>query len=71
MKIALFIDQANMWSTYKTAGKKVDLPKLLAFIEEKYQGTLVMKNIYLAYPNEGTRDYPVDGIHKFTTYLQK
>lgn len=71
MRIALFIDQANMWSTYKTAGKKVDLPKLLSFIEETYQGKIVIKNIYLAYPEEGTRDYSVDGIHKFTTYLHK
>ncbi len=70
-RLALFIDYANIWSTYKTKWQKIDFPRLLDFVEEQYWWILVMKHLYTAYPEAKTRDYNVDGIHKFCTYITK
>ena len=70
-RLAVFIDQANMWSTYKTAGKNIDMESLLSFLSDKYAWDIVLKVIYLAYPETDTRSYNVDGIHKYATFLKK
>lgn len=70
-RLALFIDQANMWSTYKSAGKNIDMTLLLSYLSETYKWEIVLKAIYLAYPETDTRDYNVDGIHKYATFLKK
>jgi uncharacterized LabA/DUF88 family protein len=60
-----------MWSTYKTAGKNIDMTLLLSYLAEVHKWEIVLKAIYLAYPETDTRDYNVDGIHKYATFLKK
>ena len=70
-KIALFIDYANLWASYKKLGKMLDFRELHSFLESELRWKLEIKYIYFAYPESGTRDYNVSGIHKFAVFLEK
>ncbi len=70
-KTYAFIDASNLWEAQKKKGKLFDLEKLKKFIKDTYGATTLKIYYYTAYPAEGTRDYSLDGKHKFFTYLTK
>lgn len=69
--IYVFIDASNLWEAQKAKGKFFDYEKLRKFIKEKFKGTSIKFFYYTAYPADGTRDYNLDGKHKFFTFLKK
>ncbi|MBI5071982.1 NYN domain-containing protein [Candidatus Falkowbacteria bacterium] len=69
--IYVFIDASNLWEAQKSKGRFFDYAKLRAFIKEKFGGSLIEVFYYTAYPADGTRDYSIDGKHKFFTFLKK
>lgn len=69
--IYTFIDASNLWEAQKAKGKFFDYEKLRKFIKEKFNGSSIEIYYYTAYPADGTRDYSLDGKHKFFTYLKK
>jgi uncharacterized LabA/DUF88 family protein len=69
--IYVFIDASNLWEAQKAKGKFFDYEKLRKFIKEKFYGSAIKIFYYTAYPAEGTRDYSLDGRHKFYTFLKK
>lgn len=66
-----FIDASNLWEAQKAKGKMFDYEKLKAFLKTKFEASEIQIFYYTAYPAEGTRDYDLDGKHKFYTYLKK
>ena len=66
-----FIDASNLWQAQKSKGKMFDYEKLKAFLKSKFNASEIYIFYYTAYPAEGTRDYSLDGKHKFYTYLKK
>lgn len=69
--IYVFIDASNLWEVQKAKGKFFDYEKLIKFIKKKFYGSAVKVFYYTAYPSEDTRDYSLDGRHKFYTFLKK
>jgi len=69
--IYVFIDASNLWAAQKSKGKFFDCEKLRNYIKEKFGGSLIKVFYYTAYPADGTRDYNLDGKHKFYTFLNK
>lgn len=69
--IYVFIDASNLWQAQKAKGKFFDYEKLRNFIKEKFKSSDIKIFYYTAYPAEGTRDYSLDGKHKFYTFLKK
>jgi uncharacterized LabA/DUF88 family protein len=69
--IYVFIDASNLWEAQKAKGKFFDYEKLRKFTKEKFNGSEIKVFYYTAYPAEGTRDYSLDGKHKFYTFLKK
>lgn len=70
--IYVFIDASNLWEAQKSKGRFFDYAKLRAFIKEKFGGLSIEEVFYYtAYPADGTRDYSIDGKHKFFTFLKK
>lgn len=69
--IYVFIDASNLWEAQKSKGRFFNYAKLRVFIKEKFMGLSIDVFYYTAYPADGTRDYSIDGRHKFFTYLQK
>lgn len=69
--IYVFIDASNLWEAQKAKGQFFDYEKLRKFIKEKFCGSAIKVFYYTAYPAEGTRDYSLDGRHKFYTFLKK
>jgi len=55
----------------KLKEKFFDYEKLRNFIKEKFNSPIIKVFYYTAYPAEGTRDYSLDGRHKFYTFLKK
>ena len=43
----------------------------LFLLKEKFNGSVIEIFYYTAYPAEGTRNYSLDGKHKFFTFLKK
>jgi uncharacterized LabA/DUF88 family protein len=70
-RIFAFIDASNVWQAQKTKGRFFDYAKLKDFLTKKFDASSVEMFYYTAYPKEGTRDYDLDGRHKFFTYLKK
>ena len=66
-----FIDASNLWAAQKVKGKMFDFQKLKDFLKTKYDAREIKIFYYSAYPADGTRDYSIDGKHKFFTYLKK
>jgi len=69
--IYVFIDASNLWEAQKAKGRFFDYEKLKKFIKQKFDGSSIELFYYSAYPVEGTRDYSLDGRHKFFTFLKK
>lgn len=69
--IYVFIDASNLWEAQKAKGKFFDYDKLRKFIKEKFKASSIEIFYYTAYPAQGTRDYSLDGKHKFYTFLKK
>ncbi|MFA7302473.1 MAG: NYN domain-containing protein [Candidatus Paceibacterota bacterium] len=69
--VYVFIDAANLWQAQKAKGKMFDYQKLKKFLEQRFAASTLEVFYYTAYPKEGTRDYSLDGKHKFFTYLKK
>ncbi|MFA5175605.1 MAG: NYN domain-containing protein [Patescibacteria group bacterium] len=69
--VCVFIDASNLWQAQKVKGKMLDYQKLKIFLKEKFNAIDIQIFYYTAYPADGTRDYSIDGKHKFFTYLKK
>lgn len=69
--IYIFIDASNLWEAQKAKGKFFDYEKLRNFIKKEFNGSSVEVFYYTAYPADGTRDYSIEGKHKFFTFLKK
>lgn len=70
-RVAVFIDAANIWAVQKSKGMLFDYEKLQSFLREKYAASNLQIFFYSAHPAEGTRDFDLNGQHKFFTYLKK
>jgi uncharacterized LabA/DUF88 family protein len=69
--VYVFIDTSNLWQAQKVKGRMFNYEKLKIFLKKKFQAEFLKIFYYTAYPAEGTRDYSLDGKHKFFTYLKK
>ncbi len=69
--VYIFIDASNLWDAQKAKGRLFDFEKLKNFLKERHGAKTIEIFYYTAYPAEGTRDYSLDGKHKFFTYLSK
>lgn len=69
--IYVFIDASNLWEAQKAKGRFFDYEKLRNFIKKEFNGSSIEVFYYSAYPADGTRDYSLDGRHKFFTFLKK
>ncbi len=67
----VFIDASNLWEAQKAKGKLFDFEKLKKFLKERFNTSTIEIFYYSAYPADGTRDYSLDGKHKFFTFLEK
>ncbi len=70
-KIYVFIDASNLWQAQKAKGSVFDYEKLKVFLKKKFNASEIQIFYYTAYPAQGTREYGLDGKHKFFTYLKK
>jgi uncharacterized LabA/DUF88 family protein len=70
-KIAIFIDEENVWSSYKSIGKFFKYSAFKRFFEKKFSGNVYKIFFYKAYPKNDTRSYDLNSQHKFMTYLKK
>lgn len=72
LDVYVFIDASNLWEAQKAKGQMFEYAKLKTFLKNKFCAS---KNIqvfyYTAFPADGTRDYSLDGKHRFFTYLKK
>lgn len=69
--VYVFIDASNLWQAQKAKGKFFDYEKLKEFLKNKFESLEINIFYYTAYPAQGTREYSLDGRHKFFTYLKK
>jgi uncharacterized LabA/DUF88 family protein len=69
--VYVFVDASNLWQAQKAKGKFFDYQKLTTYINDKFLGDKIKVYYYTAYPAEGTRDYSLDGKHRFFTFLKK
>ena len=69
--VYVFIDASNLWAAQKVKGRMFDFEKLKAFLKAEHNADKIEAFYYTAYPADGTRDYDLDGKHKFFTYLKK
>ena len=67
----VFIDASNLWQAQKSKGRMFDYEKLKKFLKKRFHAIDVQVFYYTAYPADGTREYNLDGKHKFLTYLKK
>ena len=69
--IYVFIDASNVWNAVKSVKKFIEYKKLKTYFMHNFSASKVEIFYYDAYPKDGTRDYDLDGKHKFYTYLKK
>lgn len=69
--VYIFIDASNIWEAQKAKGRFLDWEKTSNFIKENLKISSFKIFYYTAYPAEGTRDYSLEGKHKFYTFLKK
>lgn len=67
----VFIDASNLWQAQKVKGRMFDFAKLKNFLKTKFDASEIKIFYYTAYPADGTREYSLEGKHKFFTYLKK
>lgn len=69
--IYIFIDASNVWSVVKSVKKFIEYRTLKDYFRKKFNADKVEIFYYDTYPKDGTRNYDLDGKHKFFTYLKK
>src|SRR3989344_3959524 len=69
--IYVFIDASNVWNAVKSTKKFIEYKTLKDYFRKNFNADTVEIFYYDAYPQAGTRDYDLDGKHKFLTYLKK
>ena len=69
--IYVFIDASNVWNAVKSVKKFIEYKKLKNYFRNNFNAGKVEIFYYDAYPKDGTRNYDLDGKHKFYTYLKK
>lgn len=69
--VYVFIDASNLWQAQKAKGKFFDYEKLKKYLKDTFSASAVEIFYYTAYPAAGTRDYDLDGRHRFFTFLKK
>ncbi|MCD6233116.1 NYN domain-containing protein [bacterium] len=69
--IYVFIDASNIWNIVKSKRKFIEYSQLKNYLKEKFNAKEIKIFYYDAYPKEGTRDYDLNGKHRFYTYLKK
>ena len=69
--VYVFIDASNVWSAVKSVKKFIEYKKLKNYFKANFNAGRVEIFYYDAYPKEGTREYNLDGKHKFYTYLKR
>jgi len=70
-KVYVFIDASNLWEAQKAKGRLFDYEKLKRVLKGTFSATSIEIFYYTAYPADGTREYSLDGRHKFFTFLKK
>lgn len=70
-RLYVFIDASNLWEAQKARGRMFDYQKLKNVLKSKFHASSIEVYFYSAYPANGTRDYNLDGKHRFFTYLKK
>mgnify|MGYP001558103184 CR=1 FL=1 len=66
-----FIDASNVWNAVKSVKKFIEYKVLKKYLENRLNVDKVEVFYYDAYPKDGTREYDLDGKHKFYIYLKK
>jgi len=69
--VYVFIDASNVWNVVKSKRKFIEYSHLKNYLKEKFNAKEIKIFYYDAYPKEGTRDYDLNGKHRFYTYLKK
>jgi len=69
--IYAFIDASNLWEVQKAKGKFFNYGKLSQFLKSQFGASKIKVFYYTAYPANETRNYSLDGKHKFFVYLKK
>ncbi len=69
--VYVFIDASNLWAAQKVKGHFFDFEKLKKVLADTFKAKQIQIFYYTAYPADGTREYGLDGRHKFFTYLKK
>ena len=69
--IYVFIDASNVWNAVKSVKKFIEYKTLKDYFRKNFNADKVEIFYYDAYPKVGTRDYNLDGKHKFFTYLKR
>ena len=69
--VYVFIDASNVWEAQKAKGRLLNHEKLRTYLKGKFNSIDLKIFYYTAYPAEGTRNYSLDGKHKFFVYLEK
>ena len=69
--VYVFIDASNVWNAVKSVKKFIEYKILKNYFKKSFDADKVEIFYYDAYPKAGTRDYDLDGKHKFFTYLKK
>ena len=69
--VYVFIDASNVWNAVKSARKFIEYKNLKNYFRKNFNAGKVEIYYYDAYPKDGTRDYNLDGKHRFFTYLKK
>jgi len=69
--VYIFIDASNVWNAVKSVKKLIEYKTLKDYFRRKFNASEVEIFYFDAYPKTGTRDYDLDGKHKFFTYLKK
>ena len=67
----IFIDSSNLWASQKSKGKLLDYERTIQYIKDRFKPSSLKVFYYAAYPADGTRDYSLDGRHRFFTFLKK
>jgi len=69
--VYVFVDASNIWAAQKSNGKLLDYKKIQKKLKEIFNPKKLEIFYYSAYPADGTRNYDLDGRHKFFTFLKK
>jgi len=69
--VYVFIDASNIWAAQKSKGKLLDYDKIVKKITQIFNPKICKFFYYSAYPADGTRNYDLEGKHKFFVFLKK